>query len=36
MEMVLYLKNLDCPNCAEKIRASAAKIPFVKEANMNF
>lgn len=36
MEMVLYLKNLDCPNCAEKIRASAAKIPFVKEAEMNF
>ncbi|MDE7288931.1 MAG: cadmium-translocating P-type ATPase [Oscillospiraceae bacterium] len=36
MEMVLYLKNLDCPNCAEKIRASAAKIPFVKEADMNF
>lgn len=36
MEMVLYLKNLDCPNCAEKIRAAAARIPFVKEAEMNF
>ncbi|MCH5348749.1 MAG: cadmium-translocating P-type ATPase [Oscillospiraceae bacterium] len=36
MEMVLYMKGLDCPNCAEKIRAASAKIPFVKEANMNF
>lgn len=36
MEMVLYMKGLDCPNCAEKIRAATAKIPFVKEANMNF
>lgn len=36
MELVLYMKNLDCPNCAEKIRAETAKIPFVKEANMNF
>ncbi len=36
MEMVLYMKGLDCPNCAEKIRAETEKIPFVKEANMNF
>lgn len=36
MELVLYMKNLDCPNCAEKIRAETAKIPFVKEADMNF
>lgn len=36
MEMFLYLKNLDCPNCAEKIRAAAEKIPFVKTAEMNF
>ncbi|MBD5140117.1 MAG: heavy metal translocating P-type ATPase, partial [Ruminococcus sp.] len=36
MEMVLYLKNLDCPHCAEEIRTAAAKIAFVKEANMNF
>lgn len=36
MEMVLYMKGLDCPNCAEKIRAASEKIPFVKEANMNF
>lgn len=36
MEMVLYLKNLDCPHCAEKIRAAAEKIPFVKTAEMNF
>lgn len=36
MEMVLYLKNLDCPNCAEKIRTAAEKIPFVKTAEMNF
>ena len=34
--MVLYLKNLDCPHCAEEIRTAAAKIAFVKEANMNF
>ncbi|MDE6133278.1 MAG: cation transporter, partial [Oscillospiraceae bacterium] len=36
MEMVLYLKNLACPHCAEKIRAAAEKIPFVKTAEMNF
>ena len=36
MEMVLYLKNLDCPHCAEKIRTAAEKIAFVKEAIMNF
>ncbi|MCM1059055.1 MAG: cadmium-translocating P-type ATPase [Eubacterium sp.] len=36
MDMTLYLKNLDCPNCAEKIRAETEKIPFVKEAGMNF
>lgn len=36
MEMVLYMKGLDCPNCAEKIRLESSKIPFVKEANMNF
>ncbi len=30
------MKGLDCPNCAEKIRAETEKIPFVKEANMNF
>lgn len=36
MEMVLYLKNLDCPHCAEKIRTAAEKIAFVKEADMNF
>lgn len=34
--MVLYLKNLDCPHCAEKIRTAAEKVPFVKEADMNF
>lgn len=36
MDMVLYLKNLDCPHCAEKIRGAAEKIPFVKTAEMNF
>lgn len=36
MELVLYMKNLDCPNCAEKIRKETEKIPFVKEADMNF
>ncbi|MCM1329298.1 MAG: cadmium-translocating P-type ATPase [Ruminococcus sp.] len=36
MEMTLYLKNLDCPHCAEKIRTAAEKIPFVKTAEMNF
>ncbi len=36
MDMVLYLKNLDCPHCAEKIRTAAEKVPFVKEADMNF
>lgn len=36
MEMILYLKNLDCPHCAEKIRGAAEKIPFVKTAEMNF
>lgn len=36
MELVLYMKNLDCPNCAEKIRRETEKIPFVKEADMNF
>jgi len=36
MEMVLYMKNLDCPNCAEKIRAETERIPFVKKADMNF
>lgn len=36
MEMVLYMKGLDCPNCAEKIRLETEKIPFVKEASMNF
>lgn len=34
--MVLYMKNLDCPNCAEKIRAETERIPFVKKADMNF
>lgn len=36
MKMVLYMKNLDCPNCAEKIRAETERIPFVKKADMNF
>lgn len=36
MELVLYMKNLDCPNCAEKIRAETERIPFVKKADMNF
>lgn len=36
MELVLYMKGLDCPNCAEKIRAETAKLPLVKEAEMNF
>lgn len=36
MQITLYMKGLDCPNCAEKIRAEAEKIPFVKEATMNF
>ncbi len=36
MEMVLYMKNLDCPNCADKIRAETERIPFVKKADMNF
>lgn len=36
MEMVLYMKNLDCPNYAEKIRAETERIPFVKKADMNF
>lgn len=36
MEMLLYMKNLDCPNCAEKIRAETERLPFVKTAEMNF
>ena len=36
MEMIIYMKGLDCPNCAEKIRAASEKLPGVHEANMNF
>ncbi|MGN0675567.1 MAG: heavy metal translocating P-type ATPase [Oscillospiraceae bacterium] len=30
------MKGLDCPNCAEKIRAESEKHPLVKKAEMNF
>lgn len=36
MEMIIYMNGLDCPNCAEKIRAASEKLPGVHEANMNF
>ena len=36
MEMIVYMKGLDCPHCAEKIRASSEKLSGVHEANMNF
>ena len=36
MEMILYMKGLDCPHCAEKIRTASEKLPGVNEANMNF
>ncbi len=36
MKITLYMKGLDCANCAEKIRAESVKIPFVKTAEMNF
>ncbi len=34
--MELYLEGLDCPNCAEKIRAAAEKHKSVQKAEMNF
>lgn len=36
MQITLYMKGLDCPNCAEKIRAESEKHPLVKKAEMNF
>ena len=36
MQITLYMKGLDCPNCAEKIRAESEKNPLVKKAEMNF
>ena len=36
MKITLYLKGLDCANCAEKIRAASEKYTFVKTAEMNF
>ncbi len=36
MEMVIYMKGLDCPHCGEKIRAASEKVSGVKEANLNF
>ncbi len=36
MKITLYMKGLDCANCAEKIRAVSEKNPFVKTAEMNF
>lgn len=36
MSITLYMKGLDCANCAEKIRAESEKIAFVKKAEMNF
>ncbi|MBQ3161336.1 MAG: cadmium-translocating P-type ATPase [Oscillospiraceae bacterium] len=36
MKITLYMKGLDCANCAEKIRAASEKNPFVKTAEMNF
>ncbi|MBQ7980027.1 MAG: heavy metal translocating P-type ATPase, partial [Oscillospiraceae bacterium] len=36
MKIALYMKGLDCANCAEKIRAASEKNPFVKTAEMNF
>ncbi|MBQ8176450.1 MAG: cadmium-translocating P-type ATPase [Oscillospiraceae bacterium] len=36
MKITLYMKGLDCANCAEKIRAESEKNPFVKTAEMNF
>lgn len=32
----LLLEGLDCPNCAEKIRAASEKIPNVSSADMSF
>ncbi len=36
MKITLYMKGLDCANCAEKIRSASEKNPFVKKAEMNF
>lgn len=36
MKITLYMKGLDCANCAEKIRAASEKYTFVKTAEMNF
>lgn len=36
MKITLYMKGLDCANCAEKIRSASEKNPFVKTAEMNF
>ncbi|MBQ5319815.1 MAG: cadmium-translocating P-type ATPase [Oscillospiraceae bacterium] len=36
MKITLYIKGLDCANCAEKIRSASEKNPFVKTAEMNF
>ncbi len=36
MKITLYMKGLDCANCAEKIRGASGKIPFVRTAEMNF
>lgn len=36
MEMIIYMKGLDCPHCAEEIRAASEKLTGVHEANMNF
>ncbi len=36
MEMVIYMKGLDCPHCGEKIRSASEKVSGVKEANLNF
>ncbi len=36
MKITLYMKGLDCANCAEKIRSASEKYTFVKTAEMNF
>lgn len=36
MKKVLILENLDCANCAEKIRSEVSKIDGVKDTSMNF
>lgn len=36
LKQIFVLNGLDCPNCAEKVRAGIEKLDFVKSAEMNF